>query len=137
MATWSRRSLPETANGCDPRGGASNILTSARARGDDAMRSTNVTRQPDDEDLPAPPYQWWSGGAAFPLGMLGFIGAIGGSLLGYLLASRTGMPFFTLVGLGVGLAVGLALGYRELRRQIGRGQRTSAEPLPPLRPDLG
>jgi WD40 repeat protein len=99
------------------------------------MRSTNVTNQPnDDEDLPPPPFQWWSGGAVFHLGMFGYIGILVGALLGFLLGTTTGVPLLTLVGVGLGVAAGLALGYRELRKHIGRGQRTSAESLPPSLP---
>jgi WD40 repeat protein len=98
------------------------------------MRSTNVTPQPDDdEDRPPPPFQWWSGGAVFVLGMLGFIGLTLGALLGGLLWKATGLALLAPVGLGCGVLVGLALGYRDLRRLIGRGQRISDEPLPPLR----
>jgi WD40 repeat protein len=99
------------------------------------MRSTDVTTQPDDDDdRPSPPFQWCSGGATFALGMTGFIGALFGALVGSLLWRATGLPLFTLVGVGGGVALGLALGWREVRRLIGRGRRTSAEPLPPLRP---
>ena len=99
------------------------------------MRSTNVTTQPDDdEDRPAPPFQWWSGGALFVLGHLGFIGALLGALAGGVLWKVTGVALLAMVGLGGGVAAALAVGYLDVRRQIGRGQRSSDEPLPPLRP---
>src|SRR5262249_26609215 len=102
------------------------------------MRSTDVTTQPDeDEDQPRPPFQWWSGGAVFSLGMTGFIGAILGGLLGSLLGTKTGMPLLALARLGCGVVAGMALGPRDVRARIGRGQRTSAEPLPPLQPGVG
>jgi hypothetical protein len=97
------------------------------------MRSTNITTQPKDKDRPRRPFQWWSGGACFTLGMTGFIGATFGAVVGYQVGKITGMPLFTLVGLGCVVVVGLALGYREVRALIGRGQRSSDEPLPTLR----
>jgi WD40 repeat protein len=102
------------------------------------MHSTNATSRPnEDEDLPGRPFQWWSGGGTIILGMAGFIGGTVGGLVGFLLGKTFGEPLFTVVGVGGGVAVGLALGYREVRRAIGRGQRTSDEALPPVQPGFG